>query len=235
MIGAEHQSSWGWLTAADFFFGGTGASLFLVSLILKIYGFYGNLLESGFLIGLVFVIIGLACLTKHIWTRRGKFLGVLSRPNTSWISRGSIFNIAFLVFGILYIAPQWLGWIPWTQDSTLGVGIGAAAGITAFLIVLYPGMLLQSLNSIPFWNSPIMPLIFISYGLTGAIGILSITLPVLTASFTAVPKSLMLWQMILLGWTTALLAMQLIAASSSRRESKESVTELTRGRLFGVF
>ena len=105
----------------------------------------------------------------------------------------------------------------------------------AFLIVLYPGMLLQSLNSIPFWNSPITPLIFISYGLTAAVGILSIALPVLTSSLTAVPKSLMSWQMTLVGLTTALLVLQLITAASSRKESKESVIELTRGRLFGVF
>jgi len=235
MSGAEHQSSWGWLTAADFYFGGTGASLFLFSLILKIYGFYGNLIETGFVTGLVFVVIGLACLAIHIWARRGKFLGVLRRPNTSWISRGAIFSITFLLFGILYVTPYWFGWIPWTQNTSLGEGIGAVAGIMAFLIVLYPGMLLQSLNSIPFWNSPITPLIFISYGLTAAVGILSIALPVLTSSLKAVPKSLMSWQMTLVGLTTALLVLQLITATSSRKESKESVIELTRGRLFGVF
>lgn len=236
MTEGEPQSVWGWLIAADFFFGGTGASLFLISLILKLYGFYGNLPEVGLVAGLVFVIIGLACLTKHQWARRGRFLGILRRPRTSWISRGIIFNIVFMVFGVLYVAPHWIGWVPWAQEASLGVGMGIVGGVAAFLVVLYPGMFLLSLNSIPFWNSPIMPLLFISYGLTGALGTLSIMSSVLmTTPAPASPESLMWWQMILLGFTIVLLAIQLIWALSSRKESKRSVIELTKGRLSGFF
>lgn len=232
----ESQTVWGWLIATDFFFGGTGASLFIVSLVLSSYGNYGTLPQVGLATGLVFVVIGLMFLLRHQWVRREKFLGVLRRPGTSWISRGSIFNFIFLVFGVLYAAPHWLGWLPWSQETSLGFGLGAVAGVGAFLVVLYPGMFLLSLNSIPFWNSPVVPLLFISYGLTGAVGTLSIASAFPLSTLALSPQGyLAWWQMILLGLTILLVAAQLGWGFSSKVESRRSVTELTRGRLSGLF
>jgi len=118
----------------------------------------------------------------------------------------------------------------------LGFGIGTVGGVAAFLIVLYPSMFLQSLNSIPFWNSPILPLLFVSYGLTGGLGILSIASSVLiSTTMSTTLESLVWWQTLLLGFTLAFLAIQLTWAYSSRTESKKSVVELTKGRLAGFF
>jgi formate-dependent nitrite reductase membrane component NrfD len=232
----EPQTVWGWLIAADFFFGGTGASLFLVSMVLRLYGVSGSLPQIGLVTGLAFVVTGLAFLVKHQWSRRGKFLEMMNRPRTSWISRGTIFNLIFLAFGILYVSPHWVGWLPWTQGQSLGVAMGVVAGVAAFLVVIYPGMFLSSLNSIPFWNSPIIPLLFISYGMTGALGTLSIASPFLVAaSSSESPESLIWWQMLLLGCTMVLVALQLAWAFSSKMESRTSVIELTRGRLLGYF
>jgi formate-dependent nitrite reductase membrane component NrfD len=236
MSEAEAQSVWGWLVAADFFFGGTGAGLFLVSVALGLYGLYGDLPEIGLIIGLVFVVIGLLFLAIHEWERRTKLLNILRRPGTSWISRGTIFNIVFLLFGVLYAAPHWIGWVPWAQHSDLGYLVGAVAGLASFLVILYPGMFLSSLSSIPFWNSPFIPLLFISYGVTGALGMLSVVLPlVVVTSATATSDSLMLWQTVMVVVTVALVASQLIWASLAKPETKKSADELVRGRLLYPF
>jgi formate-dependent nitrite reductase membrane component NrfD len=236
MSEVEPQTVWGWLISADFFFGGTGASLFLVSLVLSLYGIDESLAQTGLLTGIAFVIVGLAFLVAHQWNRRGKFLLMLNRPRTSWLSRGTIFNVIFLVFGILYTAPHWFGWLPWTQSTDAGVTIGLIGGVAAFLVVLYPGMFLSSLNSIPFWNTPIVPLLFISYGLTGAIGMLSIlsSMFVATTASNSV-KSLIWWQMVLLVCTIVLVAAQLAWAYHAKGESRKSVLELIRGPLFLPF
>jgi formate-dependent nitrite reductase membrane component NrfD len=227
MSEVEPQTVWGWLITADFFFGGTGASLFLVSLVLSLYGLDENLAQIGLLAGIAFVLVGLAFLVAHQWNRRGKFLLMLSRPRTSWLSRGTIFNVVFLVFGISYVAPHWFGWLPWTQNADAGVAIGLIGGVAAFLVVLYPGMFLSSLNSIPFWNTPIVPLLFISYGLTGAIGMLSILSPIfVAASASDSVKSLLWWQVVLLTCTIVLVAAQLAWAYHAKSESKKSVLEL---------
>jgi len=232
----EPQTVWGWLVAADFFFGGTGASLFMVSYVLTVYGSYEDLAQTGLVTGLVFVLVGLAFLLKHQWARRGKLLEIVNRPRTSWISRGAIFNFIFVVFGVLYAAPHWLSLLPWTQESPLGVALGTIGGVAAFLVVIYPGMFLASLSSIPFWNSPIIPLLFISYGLTGALGILSLASLVTTmSSTTTTVESLVQWQMLLLGCSIVLVASQLAWAFYSKRESRMSVVELTKGKLFGFF
>lgn len=236
MSEAETQSVWGWLVATDFFFGGTGAGLFLVSLVLGIYGLYADLPEIGLVTGLIFVAIGLLFLAIHEWERRTKLLNILRRPGTSWISRGTIFNIVFVLFGVLYSAPHWLSWVPWAQHSEVGYIVGAVAGVAALMVILYPGMFLSSLNSIPFWNSPFIPLLFIAYGLTGALGTLSLALRLLMViSPVTTSDSLLLWQTVLLVATLALVVAQLVWASLAKPESKRSADELVRGKLLYPF
>jgi formate-dependent nitrite reductase membrane component NrfD len=63
-------------------------------------------------------------------------------------------------------------WLPWGSTSVLGKGIGIVATLLSILVVIYPGFLLGVIESIPFWNTPILPPLFFISGLDTGIAVL---------------------------------------------------------------
>jgi formate-dependent nitrite reductase membrane component NrfD len=55
------------------------------------------------------------------------------------------------------------------SGSLLGATFRIAVYIGAFLILAYPGLLLSRSPSIPFWNTGLLPLVFILQGLTSGL------------------------------------------------------------------
>ena len=85
----------------------------------------------------------------------------------------------FVVSASLYIAPNFalLAWLPWTPHLFAGKLLWGIAGMCALLVTLYPGFVLSASPSIPFWNSPLLPVLFFSQSVTGAGGILLLLSP----------------------------------------------------------
>ena len=54
-------------------------------------------------------------------------------------------------------------------DNSLAVRLlGWIAGLCALMVILYPAFFFRSTSrAIPFWNTPLMPLLFIGYGVLG--------------------------------------------------------------------
>src|SRR3990172_7722232 len=78
---------------------------------------------------------------------------------TSWISRGFIFVILFLVLGLAHMVL-----IHWaTRFAVLLV----LANIFAFLTVIYGGFAMSFINGIPLWNTAILPILYVISGLLG--------------------------------------------------------------------
>ncbi|MDZ4246734.1 MAG: NrfD/PsrC family molybdoenzyme membrane anchor subunit, partial [Dehalococcoidia bacterium] len=58
--------------------------------------------------------------------------------------------------------------LPWTMHSGLIQGLAIASAV---LLIAYTGFALGVVNSIPFWNTALMPLLFIIYSLLGGTGL----------------------------------------------------------------
>lgn len=93
VIGFRTQEEWSWLIATAFFLGEIGAGLFFISFFLNY--------KLGALIGLLIVALGKN--TAHLL-----YLGhplrawrAVLKPQTSWISRGLISVVVFMIFGFL--------------------------------------------------------------------------------------------------------------------------------------
>ncbi len=101
----------------------------------------------------------------------------ISRPNTSWLSRGVVFVLIFLVTGVLSVGPEFaaLSWLPVARGGAASGALGWIAALSALMIVLYPGFFFSSYRAIPFWNTPLLPVIFITYAALGASGIVLMT------------------------------------------------------------
>ena len=137
-----------------------GAGLFLVSL-------YFNSLP-GMLIG--FLIIALLKIPFHVayfgkplrfWRTVPPFSNAW---RTSWFTRGITFTILFTSFAFIQLVIQFAlsnGLLLGTGWEVTLVTFKVLAGITAFLVGIYSGFIMSYCRSVPFWNSALLPFVFI--------------------------------------------------------------------------
>jgi formate-dependent nitrite reductase membrane component NrfD len=143
-------------------FTGFGSGLYLVSL-------YFNSLE-GMLISLMIIVVLKCGLHFAHLSRPLRFWRMVLKPKTSWLARGFIFLVLFIVFSAIQLALSY--WLPGTVWE---VAFKILAGVIAILLATYTGFVMNYINGIPFWNSGVLPLLFLSFsilsGLAGAIAI----------------------------------------------------------------
>lgn len=116
-------------------------------------------MRTGLWLGIPLVIAGALFL---IWDlgEPTRFTKALSRPRTSWISRGSWILILLLAVSVALFG-LWI-W-PFTMLETLPNLIMALEGlivIFAFGTMVYTGLLLGASKPIPFWSMPTLPILF---------------------------------------------------------------------------
>lgn len=221
------QKEWGWLAILDFFLAGGGAGLFLIGFIFR--------LDLAAAIGVVGVAAGALALLLDLG-RPERFWRTILRPGTSWISRGTILAVLFLVFGTLHAAPtvSWFSWLPWTADGGFGAVAGAIAAVAAVGVMAYTGFLLADSPAIPAWQSGLVPIQFIALSLLTGIGGLYLLLPFLSSGTVR----LQVWEGLGLGLSLGVLLMLMaytLALHSSTSGARHAERELIRGRLLLPF
>lgn len=161
------QKEWRVRILFAFFLGGLGAGLFVLSQYFEY--------TLGVVLGLL--IVGVGKNAFHLWYlgRPERFYRAVMRPGTSWISRGFISIVVFLVFGVLYVAPSLLTGLPWTATDALGTAFRIIASVGAISVMVYTGFVMSASPSIPFWNTTILPVMFLLYGLVGGLDLIFIT------------------------------------------------------------
>jgi formate-dependent nitrite reductase membrane component NrfD len=160
LIGYEVQREWAWLITCAFFFGGLGAGTFAVS--------FADRLHTGMVVGVL--IVGVLKTTAHFLFLGHPFRAwrAIRRWRTSWISRGIIAITAFLVFGTLYVLP-FLGLSVLRQGTSAHEVLGWLAVLSAVVVMVYDGFVLKTSRGIPVWNSILMPILGLAYGVLGGI------------------------------------------------------------------
>jgi sulfite dehydrogenase (quinone) subunit SoeC len=160
------QTEWvegrGFLLVLAFFLGGLGAGLYLLSMYL---GFFPGML-TGFLI----VAVGKGGAHFMFLGKPWRFWRGFAKPQTSWISRGLIAILLFLIPTAMQIAASLpvFNWLPYSPNNfalELFVVIGSLA------LMIYTGFALAAVKAIRSWNSGIVPLFFIVYSFMGGIGL----------------------------------------------------------------
>lgn len=130
---------------------GLGGGFYLVSLYLN--SFWGMFI-SWLIIILLKGGFHLAYLGKPT-----RFWRMAAKPRTSWLARGFIFLTLFIGFGAIQLASSY--WMPGTFLEGI---FKAVAGLMVFLVVINTGFVMNYISAIPFWNSAILPVLFISCG-----------------------------------------------------------------------
>ena len=223
MINYTRQTEWidrrGIFLWIAFYAGGLGGGLYLVSL-------YFNSLWGMFISWLIIAVIKggahLLYLGKPL-----RFWRIIFRPNTSWLARGIIFVFTFIVFTAIQLAFSY--WLPGSSGEIVFKTLG---GIAALAVMVYTGFVLNSVKSVPFWNSTLLPLLFVLCGILGGFG-LSVIIALnggnvqLSAAETGSR-----WLLVI---NALFIVVYLWTAANREATGKKSVMEQMRGNLAPVF
>ena len=166
------QKEWGWQIAIDLYLAGFGAGSFMVGLAVDWWARAPYPSRATLLWGPLLVAIGALFLVSDLGIKT-RFLKTCLNPRTSWVSRGFLILSAFIIVGLAV----------WGMSLAPLVGIGdepapfLALDVLGFIFALatatYTGVLLQSLKYISFWNTPLLPLLFLVSALsTGSMGVI---------------------------------------------------------------
>ncbi|WP_324716122.1 NrfD/PsrC family molybdoenzyme membrane anchor subunit [Carboxydochorda subterranea] len=162
------QSTWGPLVAWDFFLGGAGAGAYLMAVWL---GWtdrrHGWLARTGIVLGPVLVALGALLLLMDLGEPL-RFWRGYSRPGSSVMSVGVWLVSLFLVLGAVHLARQLRAW---REGVVLG-WLAGLNGVFALGVMLYPGLLVGVVKAVPFWNTPLWPVLFVVAGLSAGVAVL---------------------------------------------------------------
>jgi formate-dependent nitrite reductase membrane component NrfD len=173
------ELSWGMPVVLYLFLAGVGAGTVTVSASVLLRGGGGGfggrhfaIARYGALIGPLPVIIGTALIIFELG-RPFRVLNLFKVINLSPMSIGTWLLAVFIVVSLLY-ALLFLPWRPIIWDR-LHPGRRALAWICVplgILVAVYTGVLLGAMPSRPFWNSPIIAMLFLISALSTGIALI---------------------------------------------------------------
>jgi formate-dependent nitrite reductase membrane component NrfD len=163
MVKYQQQKDWidgrGNFIAFAFFLGGISGGLYLAA------AYFDNLLGM-FIAWLLAGCMGVSYMI-HL-THPMRFWRMFFKPKTSWIARGFIFIMLFLGFTVIQLILS--QWVP--SATTAITTLKVLAGIFAFAQSIYTGFAVSYVNAIKVWNSAIVPILFVTCGISGGLAIL---------------------------------------------------------------
>jgi formate-dependent nitrite reductase membrane component NrfD len=174
IIEPKVQNVWGNQHATWFTFMGIGGGLFIIRMLLgvELGRFWG--MTWADILSLVLIGVGGLILIADLGKPLRLFRALLN-PRTSWISVGAICDFIFMGFAGLWTLADLdipgvlsLTALPWHGNSPLGLAFQVIAALAAIVVVAYPGLVLASSPSIPFWNSAMIPMQFLVNGFASA-------------------------------------------------------------------
>ncbi len=223
MINYTRQTEWidrrGIFLWIAFYAGGLGGGLYLVSL-------YFNSLWGMFISWLIIAVIKggahLIYLGKPL-----RFWRIILRPNTSWLARGIIFVFMFIIFTAIQLILSY-----WLPGSAAEIVFKALAGIAALAVTVYTGFVLNTVKAVPFWNSTLLPLLFVLCGIMGGFG-LSVIIALNGGNVAlSAAETGSRWLLII---NALLIVIYLWTAANRETTGRKSVMEQMRGNLAPIF
>lgn len=158
--------------------------------------------------------------------RPERFWRIVRRPHASWISRG-IWSIGlFLLSGasLALVAPA-----PGALRTTLL--LVACAG--ALGVLLYEGFVYAASIAIPFWRTPLLPLLYVAYGVRGGAALLLVSAATAGAAFDV--ETLEVVKLWVVASTGLLVALLLVGARNRGGAAQEAMRRLVAGSISPAF
>jgi polysulfide reductase chain C len=159
---------WGPLIAWYLFLAGVGAGAYIVGVTATYLGErYQPLVKPGIFLGAPLVLIGSGLLLLDLGNPLRFYLGFL-RPQSSMISVGIIIISVFIVLGLLHIAALLFKQVKLSAQAL--AWLGGVNVVFALGTAIYTGLLLGVVKAVPFWNTPMLPMLFLVSALSTGMG-----------------------------------------------------------------
>lgn len=229
------QAVWGWKVAAYLFLAGVGAGAYSTGAIADLLGEgWETVSRAGISLGPLLVLASTAFLIADLGAPSG-FLRAGARPRSSWISRGVIILTVFVIIGLINIFFRIWPWNALEEATTARLALEICGLVFALLTAVYTGLLLGAVRPIPFWNSPVLPVLFLLSALSTGVMALLLTLSLSSgAALHAQLSSLARADALILGFESVVVLFYLYGCYSSP-VSRPSAQLLLTGALAPVF
>ncbi len=160
----EHR--WGWPVASYLFLGGLGGGMIALAGLSDLIFGRGEAFSLGSLIAGIAIAVGSALLIFELG-RPFQFWRVLSRQKA--IMTAGAWMLSFTIFTSFAYFSFWPDFSPWRELVGLRHLVAGINIVLGLGVCIYTGILLGSLRARAFWNTPILPVLFLVSGLsTGA-------------------------------------------------------------------
>jgi formate-dependent nitrite reductase membrane component NrfD len=164
--------------------------------------------------------------------RPERFWKMARHVRTAWISRGFIGLTAFLVGAALYLPPLLVDAWPWGAASWLGRFGWALALVGMAVLIVYMGFVYTASKGVPFWNSPLHPVLYMAYALRGGAAGMLVTMAMLGEANEAVVGTLIEVWLAVTAVVAVLFALELHGAmTGGNAAARRSAHDLLAGRL----
>lgn len=162
----------GWKVIAYLFLAGAGGGASIIGAAFHLL--YPNeemVVRGGIILAAPLVVLGCLLLLFDLGRPQVAFRA-FRRPRNAWISRGTLVLTLFVVLGAIQFG-FWIWPFHGLKDfPSLHLAINILNGILGIFAVIYTGFLFDTTRSIPFWSTPILPLLFLVSGIsTGVFGL----------------------------------------------------------------
>lgn len=173
-------------------------------------------------------------------------LGFLGRPErfwkmarhvrTAWVARGFVGLALFLAGATIYLPPLLFAAWPWEATSAIGWLGWLMAATGMIILIVYMGFVYSASKGVPFWNSPLHPLLYMAYALRGGAATLLVVMAVLGAPNQEMAERLITIWMAITVLVVLLFALEMQGAlTGGNAAARRSVREMLAGRVAGYF
>ena len=139
----------------------------------------------------------------------------------------------FSVPALLYVAAVYVPGLPWGRGTAVGKAMMVLSVAGAAWVATYKGFVFAVTRSIPFWNSPLLPPLFVAYGLRGGLAVL-LLVGACGGAFSAfhAVEVVKLWTVVS---SAALVLVYVWIMSEAGVTARRSALEIVRGRAAAAF
>jgi formate-dependent nitrite reductase membrane component NrfD len=234
-VNGQLQREWGWLIAAYLFLGGVGAGAYTIA---AVNGFIGEGLERltamGLWIGFPALLIGTIFLIADLGTPSKAVLAAM-KPKSSWIARGTLIISCFMILSLLHLVLYRFTDVGESNGGKMAMNIIAVVGIIfAIGTMAYTGILLGASKGIPFWQSGVVPVVFVVSALVTGHFTIMIGMAQFNAGAALAPLKTMALEAAGLVVLEVLAILFFLQAAHRQPDSRESAERILRKRLFVV-
>ncbi|MCX5861503.1 MAG: NrfD/PsrC family molybdoenzyme membrane anchor subunit [Desulfomonile sp.] len=233
------ESAWGWMIVAYLFLAGAGSGAFIAAVACDLLApdWSKALAKAGSLAAGPLVAIGTACLVLDLeaglWEpwRQIYLVGNL----TSMISWGVIVLSFFIPVALLYGAAlneiSFVGRLAGKYVRHLEI----VGSFLALATAAYTGVLIAVVNGVPFWNTPMMPVLFLASAMSTGLAVAMIGAAIMDISTIRTLSNFALGHVIFLAVEALVLMLFVFMSLTRSTEAAISAAMLISGVLSPYF